>query len=96
MTDPTAYERLQQAADKANEGAHLLAMTVLRDVHRECAALEDVWADQRCAGAEHVRMVLARIRAKLAPATGSGPPVEDQAARLVRHLFGDQPDRSQP
>ena len=95
MTEPTAYERLQQAAGKANEGAHLLAMTTLRDVHRECAALENIWVNQRCAGAEHVRMVLARIRAKLAPATGGPESFEDQAARLVRHLFDDQPDGEQ-
>jgi hypothetical protein len=64
----TAYERLQQAAAKASEGARLLALRTLRDVHRECAALEEEWADRDEPGAEDVRAALARIRSKLAPA----------------------------
>ncbi|MGW7435682.1 hypothetical protein [Streptomyces sp. NPDC054849] len=94
MTEPTAYERLQQAAAKANRGAHLLALDTLRNVHRECAALEDDWRDRQDAGADEVRAVLARIRAKLDPAVAAPQSLEDRA-RLVDHLFGDQPDGGQ-
>lgn len=70
MTDgQTAYERLQQAAAEANEGARLLALRTLRGVHWECAALEEEWRDRDDPAAEEVRAALARIRAKLAPAT---------------------------
>jgi hypothetical protein len=69
MPDSPAYKRLQQAAAKANAGAGLLALRTLRDVHWECAALEDEWRDRQDPGAEEVRAALARIRAKLAPAT---------------------------
>lgn len=70
MTDgQTAYERLQQAAAEANEGARLLALRTLKDVHWECAALEDEWRSREDPAAEEVRAALARIRAKLAPAT---------------------------
>lgn len=65
----TAYERLQQAAAKANEEARLLALRTLKDVHWECVALEDEWRDRDEPGADEVRAALARIRAKLAPAT---------------------------
>jgi hypothetical protein len=64
----TAYERLQQAAARATDGARLLALRTLRDVHRECAALEEEWSSRDEPGAEEVRAALARIRAKLAPA----------------------------
>ncbi|MFE7233869.1 hypothetical protein ACFVAF_25030 [Streptomyces sp. NPDC057596] len=69
MADSTAYERLQQAAAKASEGARALALRTLRDVHWECAALEDEWRDRQDPAAVEVRAALARIRAKLAPAT---------------------------
>jgi hypothetical protein len=69
MPDSPAYERLQQAAAQAAEGARLLALRTLKDVHWECAALEEEWRDRQGEGAEHVRTALARIRAKLAPAT---------------------------
>lgn len=70
MTDrQTAYERLQQAAAKASKGAGLLALRTLKDVHWECVALEDEWRDRDEPGAEAVRAAVARIRAKLAPAT---------------------------
>ncbi|MGW2582965.1 hypothetical protein ACWCYZ_16790 [Streptomyces virginiae] len=94
MTEPTAYERLQQAAATANRGARLLALQTLRNVHRECSALETDWADRQDPGADEVLAVLARIRAQLAPAVGAPAPAESlegQAARLVRHLFGGQP-----
>jgi hypothetical protein len=70
MTDgQTAYERLQQAAAEASKGAGLLALRTLRDVHWECVALEEEWRDRDEPGAAEVRAALARIRAKLAPAT---------------------------
>lgn len=69
MADGTAYERLQQAAAKASEGARLLALRALKDVHWECAALEEEWRDRDEPGAEAVRVAIARIRTKLAPAT---------------------------
>ena len=65
----TAHERLQQAAAAANEGARLLALRTLKDVHWECAALEEEWRDRQDPGAVEVRAALNRIRAKLAPAT---------------------------
>ncbi|MFF3928307.1 hypothetical protein [Streptomyces hirsutus] len=64
----SAYERLQKAAAEATEGAKLLALRTLRDVHWECAALEEEWSGRDEPGAEEVRAALARIRAKLAPA----------------------------
>lgn len=66
--EQTAYERLQQATAEASKGARLLALRTLRDVHWECAALEDEWRDREDPGADDVRAALARIRAKLAPA----------------------------
>ncbi|MGP3737943.1 hypothetical protein ACTWJ9_33070 (plasmid) [Streptomyces sp. GDS52] len=69
MAEQTAYERLQQAAAEASEGARLLALRTLRDVHRECAALEEEWRHRQDPGAADVRAALARIRTKLAPAT---------------------------
>lgn len=66
--EQTAYERLQQAAAEASKGAGLLALRTLRDVHWECVALEDEWRTRQDPGAEEVRAVVARIRAKLAPA----------------------------
>lgn len=68
MPDSPAYKRLQQAAAEASKGAGLLALRTLRDVHRECAALEEEWRDRQDPGADEVRAALARIRAKLAPA----------------------------
>jgi hypothetical protein len=67
--DSPAYQRLQQAAAQASKGAGLLALRTLRDVHRECAALEEEWRDRKDPGAVEVRAALSRIRAKLAPAT---------------------------
>ena len=69
MPDSPAYRRLQQAAAEAWEGAGLLALRTLRDVHRECAALEEEWQDSQDPGAAEVHAVLAHIRTKLAPAT---------------------------
>ncbi|MCY0960833.1 hypothetical protein [Streptomyces sp. H27-H5] len=92
MTEPTAYERLQQAAAEAARKAHLLVFHTIRDVHRECATLEAEWASRQDAGADEVRAALARIRAALAPAVPES--VEEHAERLVRHLFDDQPDGS--
>ncbi len=69
MPDSPAYRRLLKAAAEANKGAGLLALRTLREVHWECAALEDEWRDRQELGAEEVRAVLSRIRAKLAPAT---------------------------
>jgi hypothetical protein len=68
MPDSPAYRRLQEAAAEASKGAGLLALRTLRDVHRECAALEEEWRDRQDPGVDEVRAVLARIRAKLAPA----------------------------
>jgi hypothetical protein len=68
MPDSPAYRRLQEAAAEASKGAGLLAFRTLRDVHRECAALEEEWRDRQDPGVDEVRAVLARIRAKLAPA----------------------------
>lgn len=66
----TAYERLQEAAAQASAGAKLLAMHTVRDVHLECAALEDEWRErEEPVEPAEVRAVLARIRAKLVPAT---------------------------
>jgi hypothetical protein len=64
----TAYQRLQDAAKAANDGATLLALRTVKDVHWECLALEEEWRDRTDPAAEEVRGVLARIRAKLAPA----------------------------
>jgi hypothetical protein len=69
MPDSPAYRRLQQAAAQASKGAGLLALRTLRDVHQECAALEEEWRDSQDPGAAEVRAALSRIRAKLAPAT---------------------------
>ena len=69
MPDSPAYRRLQKAAAEASKGAGLLALRTLKDVHWECAALEDEWLDSEEPGAAEVRAALARIRAKLAPAT---------------------------
>lgn len=70
MTDEpsAAYQRLQQAAAEASKGAGLLALRTLRDVYRECVALDEEWRDRQDPGAEEVRTALARIQAKLAPA----------------------------
>ncbi|MFJ8727681.1 hypothetical protein [Streptomyces sp. NPDC093269] len=65
----TAYERLQRAAAEASRGAGLLALRTVKDVHWECVALENEWRDRQDPGADDVRAALARIRAKLAPAT---------------------------
>ena len=64
-----AYERLQHAAAEAAQGARLLALRTLKDVHWECVALENEWRDRDEPGAAEVRAAVARIRAKLAPAT---------------------------
>ncbi|MFJ2961139.1 hypothetical protein ACIPIC_02380 [Streptomyces collinus] len=69
MPDSPAYKRLQRVAAEASKGAGLFALRTLRDVHRECAALEEEWRDSQDPGAAEVRAVLSRIRAKLAPAT---------------------------
>jgi hypothetical protein len=69
MPDSPAYQRLQKAAAEASKGAGLLALRTLRDVHWECVALEGEWRDQEGIAADEVRAALARIRAKLAPAT---------------------------
>lgn len=69
MPDSPAYRRLQEVAAEASKGAGLLALRTLRDVHWECVALEDEWRDQEGPVADEVRAALARIRAKLAPAT---------------------------
>lgn len=66
--EQTAYERLQQAAAEASKGAGLLALRTLRDVYRECVALESEWRDRQDPGAEEVRAAVSRIRVKLAPA----------------------------
>ena len=89
MTEPTAYERLQQVAAAANRNAALLAMDTLRNVHQECATLETEWHDRQDPGADEVRAVLARIRAQLAPAVGAPESIEVRAQRLVDHLFAD-------
>lgn len=70
MTDEpsAAYKRLQKAAAEASKGAGLLALRTLRDVYRECLALEEEWRDRQDPGADDVRAALARIQAKLAPA----------------------------
>lgn len=70
MTDKpsAAYQRLQKAAEEATKGAGLLALQTLRDVYRECGALDEEWRDRQDPGAEEVRAALVRIRAKLAPA----------------------------
>jgi hypothetical protein len=69
MPDSPAYRRLQKAAAEASKGAGLLALRTLRDVHWECIALEEEWRGREDPGAEEVRAAIARIRAKLAPAT---------------------------
>lgn len=69
MPDSPAYERLQKAAAEASKGAGLLALRTLRDVHWECVALEEEWRERQDPGADEVRAALARIRAKLDPAT---------------------------
>ncbi|MFD3802617.1 hypothetical protein ACFWTC_03090 [Streptomyces sp. NPDC058619] len=89
MSQPSAYERLQQAAAAANRGAALLAMDTLRNVHRECADLETEWRRRQDPGADQVRAVLARIRAQLTPAVGPYDSIEERAQRLVDHLFAD-------
>lgn len=61
----TSYERMQEAAAKAFEGAGLLALRTLRDVYWECVALEAEWRDRTDPGAEDVRAAVARIRSKL-------------------------------
>lgn len=70
MTDKpsAAYQRLQEAAAEATKGAGLLALQTLRNVYRECVALEEEWRDRQDPGAEDVRAALDRIQAKLAPA----------------------------
>jgi hypothetical protein len=70
MTDKpsAAYLRLQKTAAEASKGAGLLALQTLRDVYRECVALDEEWRDRQDPGAEDVRAALARIHAKLAPA----------------------------
>lgn len=93
MTEPTAYERLQQAAAEASSKARLLALVILRDVYQEYAALDAEWHDRQDPAATEVRAVLARIRTALGPAAEAPPAdesLEDRAARLVQHLFGDQ------
>lgn len=69
MADSPAYRRLQKAAAEASKGAGLLALRTVKDVHWECVALEGEWRDSEEPGAAEVRAALARIRAKLAPAT---------------------------
>lgn len=61
----TAYERLQAAAKKANEGAGILALRKVRAVHWECRAIEAEWADRTGSEADAVRAVVARIDAAL-------------------------------
>ncbi|MFJ3950349.1 hypothetical protein ACIPXV_09790 [Streptomyces libani] len=68
MPDSPAYERLQQTAAQAAEGAQLLALHTLKDVHWECVALEEEWSGRNDPGADEVRAAVARIRAKVAPA----------------------------
>lgn len=97
MTEPTAYERLQQAAAEASSKARLLALVILRDVYQEYAALDAEWRDRQDPAADEVRAVLARIRAALGPAAERPPldeSLEERAARLVRHLFDDEPGSS--
>ena len=63
-----AYQRLKRAAAQASEGAALLALRTLKDVHWECVALEVEWQGRDDESAAEVRAALARIRAKLDPA----------------------------